>query len=96
MLQRLRATVRKIPKGSVSSYGAVARAAGYPGAARQVAWALHQSSAGVPWHRVVGAGGRILLPGERGLEQRIRLENEGVRFRGERVWMAKHEHRFAA
>ena len=96
MLQRLRATVRKIPRGKVSSYGAVARAAGYPGAARQVAWALHQSSAGVPWHRVVGSGGRILLPGERGLEQRIRLENEGVRFRGERVWMAKHEHRFAA
>jgi methylated-DNA-protein-cysteine methyltransferase-like protein len=96
MLQRLRATVRKIPRGKVSSYGAVARAAGFPGAARQVAWALHQSSAGVPWHRVVGAGGRILLPGERGLEQRIRLENEGVRFRGERVWMAKHEHSFKA
>src|SRR6266545_3487279 len=94
MMQRLRATVRKIPRGKVASYGAVARAAGYAGAARQVAWALHASSAGLPWHRVVGAGGRILLPAERGMEQRIRLEQEGVLFRGGRIVMAAHEYRF--
>ena len=94
MLQRLRETVRKIPRGKVSSYGAVARAAGYPGAARQVVWALRASSPGLPWHRVVGAGGRILLPGERGMEQRIRLEQEGVRFRGGRIPLSEHEHRF--
>ncbi len=58
MLSRLRAMVRKIPRGRVSTYGEVARAAGFPGAARQVAWALH-SSRGLPWQRVVGAGGRI-------------------------------------
>jgi methylated-DNA-protein-cysteine methyltransferase related protein len=94
MLQKLRETVRKIPRGTVASYGAVARAAGYPGAARQVVWALQGCGATVPWHRVVGAGGRILLAGEHGLEQRMRLESEGVRFRGARVWMEKHEHRF--
>jgi methylated-DNA-protein-cysteine methyltransferase-like protein len=93
MLEELRATARKIPRGKVSTYGAVAKAAGFPGRARQVVWAL-QKARGVPWHRVIGAGGRILLPGERGLEQRIRLETEGVAFSGGKVRMELHEHRF--
>ncbi len=93
MLEELRAAVRRIPRGKVSTYGAVARAAGFPGRARQVVWAL-QKARGVPWHRVVGAGGLILLPGERGLEQRIRLETEGVRFSGQRVQMKLHEYRW--
>lgn len=94
MLQLLRGTVRRIPRGKVATYGAVARAAGFPGAARQVAWALHNSSAGLPWHRVVGAGGRILLPGDAGFEQRARLESEGVRFRGQSIRMELHEFGF--
>jgi methylated-DNA-protein-cysteine methyltransferase-like protein len=89
MLRRLRETVWKIPRGKVATYGDVARAAGYPGAARQVAWALHQSKGGLPWHRVVGAGGHIRLPGHAGLEQRARLEAEGVVFRGARIDMAR-------
>jgi len=93
MLAAIRQTVRKIPKGKVASYGDVARAAGFPGRARQVVWAL-RSAVGLPWHRVVGVGGKILLPGENGLEQRLRLETEGVAFRGGRVWMEKHQHRF--
>jgi len=84
LLETLRRTVRKIPRGKVASYGDVARTAGHAGAARQVVWAL-RSGHGLPWHRVVGAGGRISLPGEHGLEQRIRLEMEGVKFRGSRV-----------
>jgi methylated-DNA-protein-cysteine methyltransferase related protein len=95
MLDVIRDTIRKIPKGKVSTYGAVARAAGFPGRARQVVWALHNAR-GLPWHRVVGAGGRISLPGENGLEQRLRLESEGVAFHGSRVWMEKHEHHFGA
>jgi methylated-DNA-protein-cysteine methyltransferase-like protein len=92
MFNRLLAIVRKIPRGKVCSYGGVARLAGYPGASRQVVWALHSGSAnGLPWHRVVGAEGRILLPGDPGLEQRFRLQAEGVEFRGNRVDMAKHE-----
>ncbi len=94
VLQRIRETVRKIPRGKVASYGAVARAAGYPGRARQVVWALHASSRGLPWHRVVGAGGKILLPGEAGFEQRVRLESEGVRFRGGSIPMEAYEHKF--
>jgi methylated-DNA-protein-cysteine methyltransferase related protein len=90
MLDQLRRTISKIPKGRVATYGDVARAAGYPGAARQVAWALHNAKGGIPWHRVLGAGGHIRLPGEAGLEQRTRLQTEGVAFRGSRVDMAQH------
>jgi len=84
-VQRL---VLKIPRGKVATYGEIARAAGYPGTARQVAWALRGSGAeGLPWQRVVGQGGRILLPGEAGLHQRLRLEMEGVSFAGRRIDM---------
>jgi len=93
MFPRIRATILKIPRGKVSTYGAVAEASGFPGAARQVVWALRQSH-GLPWHRVVAAGGRIALPGEAGMEQRFRLEAEGVRFSGRRVRMAEHEFKF--
>jgi methylated-DNA-protein-cysteine methyltransferase-like protein len=61
------------------TYGEVAEAAGFPGAARQVVWALKAADRGLPWHRVVGAGLKIRLPGEAGLEQRLRLESEGWR-----------------
>ena len=93
MLSIIRDTIRKIPKGKVSTYGEVAKAAGFPGRARQVVWALHRSR-GLPWHRVVGAGGKILLPGEQGLEQRLRLETEGVAFRNGRVFLEEHRYRF--
>ena len=85
----------KFRKARVSTYGDVARAAGFPGCARQVVWALRGASRGLPWHRVVGAGGKISLPGENGLEQRFRLEAEGVVFHGARVWMEKHQHELA-
>jgi methylated-DNA-protein-cysteine methyltransferase related protein len=95
VLAKIRDTIRQIPKGKVASYGEVAKAAGFPGRARQVVWAL-QKARGLPWHRVVGAGGRILLPGEQGLEQRLRLETEGVTFRSGKVWLEKHQHHFGA
>lgn len=90
MVLKIRETVRKIPKGKVSTYGAVAEAAGYPRAPRMVARALKEGL--VPWHRVLGSGGRISLTGNGAFEQRFRLEAEGVKFRGKRVDMAAHEH----
>jgi methylated-DNA-protein-cysteine methyltransferase-like protein len=96
MLLELIRPVWKIPKGKVATYGEVARAAGYPRYARQVAWALRAAHGAIPWHRVVGAGGNIKLRGAPALEQRLRLENEGVAFRGRRIHMRLHEHRFAA
>lgn len=86
--------IQSIPRGKVSTYGAVAEAAGHPGAARQVVRALRAAGGRISWHRVLGAGGRIRLPGENGWEQRVRLEQEGVTFRGGRVNMDLHEHIF--
>ncbi|HVO64086.1 MAG TPA: MGMT family protein [Terriglobales bacterium] len=94
MRPRILAMIRKIPRGKVSTYGAIAQAAGFPGAARQVVRALH-SSVGLPWHRVLGVGGEIKLRGDHAMEQRLRLEAEGVAFRGRKVDMARHEFRFA-
>ncbi len=85
--------IRRIPRGRVSTYGAVARAAGYPRCARHVARVLKQVD-GLPWQRVLGSGGRISLRGELAMEQRFLLEAEGVRFRGRRVDMKSFEHRF--
>lgn len=91
MFARMLDVVRRIPYGKVATYGDVAYVAGFPGSARQVAWALHKAS-GLPWHRVVGAEGRIMLPGEGGFEQRMRLHMEGVEFAGLRVRMDEHRH----
>ncbi len=89
-----RKAIRQIPRGKVATYGQVAAAAGYPLYHRHVARLLRNCGNSLPWQRVVGAGGQIKLPREAGLEQRTRLELEGVRFRGARVDMSQHQHRF--
>ncbi|MDE3196633.1 MAG: MGMT family protein [Acidobacteriota bacterium] len=88
-------TVRRIPKGKVATYGDVAAASGFPGAARQVVWAL-RAGKGLPWHRVLGAKGTIRLKGEPGFEQRLRLRSEGVIVSGDHVDLALFGHRFRA
>jgi methylated-DNA-protein-cysteine methyltransferase related protein len=88
-LSLFRRVIARVPRGRVITYGAVAEAAGHPGAARLTVWAL-QAGTGLPWHRVVASGGRIALPGESGREQRLRLELEGITFRGSRVRMELH------
>lgn len=93
MQSRIIAAIRKIPRGKVSTYGAVARAAGHPGAARQVVGVL-RSAFGLPWQRVLGAGGEIKLRGDSAIEQRLRLEAEDVVFRGRRVDMKRHAFKF--
>lgn len=87
---RIERTIRAIPKGKVSTYGGVARAAGFPRAARLVARILRRGFE-LPWQRVLGAGGEIKLRGDYAIEQRLRLEAEGVRFRGRKVDMKAHE-----
>lgn len=92
--QAIYATVAAIPAGHVASYGAVARAAGLPGQARLVGYALHALPPGsaIPWHRVINARGELSLPADgAGEHQRQRLEEEGVEFglRG-RVNLARH------
>ena len=74
--------VASIPRGRVSTYGAVARAAGLPGRARQAGFALRVApeELNLPWHRVLGAGGRIVFPktSRHFKEQARRLRAEGV------------------
>jgi methylated-DNA-protein-cysteine methyltransferase related protein len=91
--EKIIATIRKIPNGKVSTYGAVAKAAGFPRGARQVVAAL-RGAVNLPWQRVLGAGGEIKLRGDYAFEQRFRLESEGVTFRGRKVDMKQHEQKF--
>jgi methylated-DNA-protein-cysteine methyltransferase-like protein len=81
-LQAIWHVVCSIPRGQVSTYGAVARAAGFPGRARQAGFALRMAPAALhlPWHRVVGAGGRIVFTRSSAEyhEQARRLRAEGV------------------
>jgi methylated-DNA-protein-cysteine methyltransferase-like protein len=93
MRSKIVAAIRKVPRGKVSTYGGIARAAGYPRHSRLVARTLH-GAFDLPWQRIVGAGGQIKLRGDYAIEQRLRLEAEGVTFRGRRVDMKKHEFHF--
>jgi methylated-DNA-protein-cysteine methyltransferase-like protein len=87
--QEIWAVVGAIPRGSVSTYGAVARAAGLPGRARMAGRALRElpKEMKLPWHRVVGAGGKIVFPRTslNFREQARRLRAEGVAVKEGRV-----------
>jgi methylated-DNA-protein-cysteine methyltransferase-like protein len=93
--KRVYAIVRTIPRGKVLTYGQIATLLGSPYMARQVGWAMHGCPKGLPWQRVVGAGGKILVNsfsvGEGALLQRRLLELEGVRFAGQRIDMTAHQ-----
>ena len=91
----IRRTIRQIPPGKVATYGQIAEAAGYPLYHRQVAQILRKSGDGLPWQRVVGSGGVIKIRYDMGHDQRLRLEMEGVRFRGGRVIMSQHQFKFS-
>jgi methylated-DNA-protein-cysteine methyltransferase-like protein len=57
------AMVKKIPKGSVATYGQIAALLGKPRAARMVGWALHaldsKPDLHIPWQRVINRKGEI-------------------------------------
>lgn len=88
-LEAIWQVVCAIPRGRVSTYGAVARAAGLPRRARLAGFALRVAprALNLPWHRVVGAGGRIVFPsGSREhREQARRLRAEGIAVAAGRV-----------
>lgn len=79
--ERIRAEVRRVPVGYVTTYGAVARRLG-DCTARMVGAAMASLPDGsdVPWHRVINSQGRISVPGGAGHRQRQLLEEEGVAF----------------
>ena len=91
---KIYAVVRRIPAGKVATSGQVAELAGLPNHARLVGYALHAVAEGstLPWHRVLNAQGRISIRGSASatVTQRLRLEQEGVRFAGGRVKLAEY------
>ena len=92
MILQIERVIRAIPRGKVATYGGIAKMSGFPGAARMVARVLRRGY-GLPWQRVLGAGGQIKLTGDSAIEQRLRLEAEGVRFRGRKVDMKSCEYK---
>lgn len=83
-LNALYTALAAIPAGRVTTYGQLAALAGRPGAARWAGSALRNlpPQTRLPWHRVVGAGGRIALPAIGAGEQRRRLASEGIKASG--------------
>jgi methylated-DNA-protein-cysteine methyltransferase-like protein len=79
--------VKKIPRGRVMTYGQLAKALRLSGGARTAgrAMAACPSGKGVPWHRVVGAGGRLLIREPHASLQRKLLESEGLELAEKRI-----------
>ena len=76
--------VETIPRGRVSTYGAIGRLVGV--GPRRVARALSGGGAAVPWHRVLRADGTAAEPVR--VRQLELLAGEGVPMRGSRVDLA--------
>ena len=89
--------VKQVPRGCVVTYGEVAQLVRLRGGARAVgrAMAACPSGRGIPWHRVVGAGGRLLIREPIVSLQRRLLESEGTRVVENRVDLARHAWRRA-
>jgi methylated-DNA-protein-cysteine methyltransferase-like protein len=84
--------VKQIPRGRVLTYGALAKALRLPGGARSAgrAMAATPSGKGIPWHRVLGERGKILIREPYASLQRKLLESEGVAIVELRVDLKRH------
>jgi methylated-DNA-protein-cysteine methyltransferase-like protein len=84
--------VQRIPRGRVLTYGALAKALRLSGGARSAgrAMAATPSGKGIPWHRVVGERGKILIREPYASLQRKLLESEGVTIIESRVELKRH------
>jgi len=84
--------VKQIPRGRVITYGQLGKLLKLRGGARAAgrAMAASPSGQGIPWHRVIGAGGRILPREPHASLQQWLLESEGVGVLERRVDLSKH------
>lgn len=105
--RKVLASIRRIPRGRVATYGQIAILAGSPQGSRGVSWILHSSSATekLPWHRVINSQGKISFPRGSSLfiKQRRLLRTEGVEVgpagevdRGRFQWKTKKPARLRA
>src|SRR6516162_8169290 len=79
---RVFALVRACPAGRVTTYGALAKAVGYPRGARMVGWIMNETPEGVPAQRVINSKGELSGSWAFGSPDLMRqlLENEGIIF----------------
>jgi methylated-DNA-protein-cysteine methyltransferase-like protein len=91
--QHIYNAVKRIPRGHVVTYGQLARLLRVRGGARTVGYAMAgcPSGQGIPWHRVVGAGGKLLPREPYASKQRMLLETEGTQFIGMKVDLPAHQ-----
>lgn len=84
--------VKQIPRGRVLTYGALARALRLRGGARSAGRAMGATpqGQGIPWHRVLGANGKILIREPYASLQKKLLESEGVAVLESRVNLKRH------
>jgi methylated-DNA-protein-cysteine methyltransferase related protein len=84
--------VKQIPRGRVTTYGALAKLLRLPGGARTAGRAMSATpkGKGIPWHRVLGANGKLLIREPYASLQRKLLESEGVTVLESRVNIKKH------
>ena len=84
--------VKQIPRGRVLTYGALAKALRLPGGARSAgrAMAATPTGKGIPWHRVIGERGKILIREPYASLQRKLLESEGITLLESRVDLKRH------
>jgi methylated-DNA-protein-cysteine methyltransferase-like protein len=81
--------VKQIPRGRVTTYGELAKCLRLRGGARVVGYAMAATprGRGIPWHRVIGAGGKVTVPEPHASLQRRLLSTEGVPIAGGRIDM---------
>ena len=81
--------IASIPYGKVTTYGSVAEMASLKGYARFVGTTLKNlpNNSQIPWFRVINSQGKISFPqnSDKYLEQKSRLQEEGVEFKNEKV-----------
>jgi methylated-DNA-[protein]-cysteine S-methyltransferase len=83
---RVLQAVSRIPAGRVATYGDIARLAGRPGAARAVGTLMRTSKRpGLPYHRVVAAGGALGGYGGHAEMKAALLAAEGLMVRRGRI-----------
>ncbi|MGL6128118.1 MGMT family protein [Chryseobacterium artocarpi] len=78
--QQVYEVAKLIPKGRVSTYGAIAKAVGYPNHSRHVGKAMGGCPEDVPAHRVISSSGTLSVP-----EFQKKLEAEGIALENLRI-----------
>lgn len=90
-VERVRALVAAVPRGTITTYGDIASAAGLS-SARIVGWIMRTDSSDLPWHRVIRASGK---PASHLASRQLELlRAEGVLVNDGRVPVSEYRHTF--